>query len=121
VSLTFFPYDFVILSAPSAAEFVARIDKSGISRTNIQDFILNIMLFTPFGFLAVSQIPGWYHHQRMLILIGFCMGFLFSIGIEFVQDWTLLRYATVADVIANTTGSVIGAWLFSDKRNPLRH
>jgi len=114
--ITLFPFDFVILAAPSAADFVARIDKSGMTRANGLDFILNILLFMPFGFLAVSQIPARHQHQRSEILFGLCIGLLFSTSIEFVQDWMLLRHATVADVLANSAGSAVGAWLFASNR-----
>lgn len=65
-----------------------------------KDIFLNILLFIPVGFL----IGGWK---------GLVIGFALSCSIEAVQYFGRLGYCEVDDVVNNTIGTGIGAFLWS--------
>ncbi|PJJ55540.1 VanZ family protein [Compostimonas suwonensis] len=70
---------------------------------SIVEFGANILFFVPFGILGVFILGA----RRWWLTI--VLGFVATAGIEIVQ-YTFLsnRYATADDIIANTTGAVIG-------------
>lgn len=109
--VTLFPFDFVISSPASLFDFVARLEKSLIPEGTPLDFVLNILLFVPWGYLLAALGNRRMRRRRACLAVGFLTSFLFSTGIEFTQDWLLLRHATLADVIANTVGGGVGASL----------
>ncbi|WP_067836200.1 VanZ family protein [Amphibacillus sediminis] len=68
----------------------------------------NIMMFVPFGMLAPVVFRPLRHP---ILLIG--SGFLFSLMIELTQAlFTLTRYGTVDDLFFNTTGAVLGYFVY---------
>jgi len=73
-------------------------------RYRVIEFGANIALFVPVGLFVVilAGARRWW--------LGILVGFTASCTIEFGQYLFLpARFATINDVIANTTGSVIGA------------
>lgn len=77
------------------------------------DVIANVLLFLPLGAgLALAGLP-W---RRALLA-----GALVSLGIETVQLLAIPgRYATLSDVLTNTTGAALGAALAAHRRAWLR-
>jgi glycopeptide antibiotics resistance protein len=68
------------------------------------EFFANIAMFVPLGFLLALLLPQRVWWLALIICPAL------SIGIEFTQAQLLTqRFATVADVIANSSGAVIGA------------
>ncbi len=70
------------------------------------EFAANVAMFVPFGVFVVLWfgVRGWW--------LAPILGLLLSAGIEFVQ-WQFLdtRVADVRDLLANTTGAVLGMLL----------
>lgn len=68
-------------------------------------YINNILLFIPFGFLLT-----YFYEKRWLtiIVIALC----FSAFIEVAQYCFALGFAELDDVISNTVGAIIGSMLF---------
>ncbi|WIB00739.1 VanZ family protein [Curtobacterium sp. MCBA15_012] len=67
------------------------------------EFTANVVFFAPFGFLAVLLLGArrWW--------VGMVGGFVVSVCIETVQALFLpARFASVDDVLANTSGAVLG-------------
>lgn len=67
------------------------------------EFTANIALFVPVGLLMIAYvgIERWW--------LGFVVGFGASVVIELGQLLFLSqRYSSVADVVANTTGAILG-------------
>jgi glycopeptide antibiotics resistance protein len=106
----------VFAPAPEASQFtgivavVARwIEDAGLASFEpayaVLEFVANIVLFVPFGMLWMLAPPA----ARPLAVIG--LGLATSIVIELVQLALPTRYSTVSDVIANTVGAAVGAWL----------
>lgn len=70
------------------------------------EFTANVAFFVPFGFLALLLLGAraWW--------VGVAGGFAVSCAIETVQGLFLpQRYASVDDVVANTSGAIIGVLL----------
>ncbi len=68
------------------------------------DFVLNILLFVPLG-MGVAILSG---SARKTILAGLVLSLL----VEAVQYFFISgRYASVGDVLTNTTGAGLGAWI----------
>jgi glycopeptide antibiotics resistance protein len=68
------------------------------------EFVGNILMFVPLGIFAALLLPrkAWW-----LLLL---MGTAFSVGIEMFQAYFLPgRFPEVRDVVANSTGFLIGA------------
>jgi glycopeptide antibiotics resistance protein len=73
----------------------------------LPDYLQNILLFAPFGFLgyvAVNKQSRW--KPALLILLG-CA---FSTGVEFLQLFSKTRFTALTDVIWNTLGTALGVW-----------
>ena len=68
----------------------------------VLEILANVALFVPIGLLLVLAWPRLRLWQAVLI------GALMSVLIETVQGVMPSRFPTVSDVIANTTGTLIG-------------
>ena len=68
--------------------------------------LLNISLFIPFGFLIHKNV-------KLTPIQTILTGFLFSICIEILQPLLSFdRVSDISDVITNTMGTCIGAYLY---------
>ena len=96
--ITLFPFDFRI-----PAKIQIKI------LTNLSDFMANIVLFIPIGFLfRLSRRPG----KDVLCLSPLFFGILLSMSIEFTQLFIPGRYTQLSDVFTNGLGAWLGAILF---------
>lgn len=88
-------------------------------RIRPDDFILNVLLFTPFGFTAVRALapddgPGPVGARRSramvagVVLAGACL----SMSVELFQVYCHGRMPTTVDVISNTLGTWLGTRAF---------
>lgn len=66
------------------------------------DFILNVMMFVPLGYLIARATNS---ETRALIMIV-----SITVAIESVQFLIPGRYPTLGDVVANTVGGSVGIW-----------
>ncbi len=66
------------------------------------DAILNVFLFVPFG-VGVGVLFGW----RSAALAAFGLSF----GVEVLQMGIPGRFSTLGDILSNTLGGGVGAWL----------
>ena len=70
---------------------------------NKLEFSANIAMFVPVGFLLTMLLPGKLWWLALILCPAL------SMGIEFTQATFLAaRFATINDVIANSSGAVIG-------------
>lgn len=67
----------------------------------------NVIGFMPFGFLLPVMRPK----LRKFSLITF-LGFSFSLGVELIQLLGKVGCFDVDDLLLNTSGAVIGYWIF---------
>ena len=77
-----------------------------------RQIILNILFFIPFGFL-LSAVLHICHlkSKKYVFIITVLAACLLSAGIEFLQLILKLGFSEFDDVIDNTAGAMIGAWL----------
>lgn len=75
-------------------------------KTNFIQYLLNILLFIPFGMLLPLL---WKKYENLFAVV--ISGFLFSLLIEVGQIFTL-RATDIDDLFTNTLGTLIGFILF---------
>lgn len=98
VTLTLIPFDF---RRPDTIRIIFVV--------NFTDFITNIILFMPLGFLF-SLTRGKSNDRFCLKALAF--GGLLSLAIESAQIFISGRYPQVSDVIMNGSGAWLGAIVF---------
>ncbi len=76
-------------------------------------FVLNVILFVPFGFMLSCYVYK-YHRPQHLFLPILLSGLFVSISVELLQYITSRGFTEIDDVINNTVGSMIG-WLAYDR------
>jgi hypothetical protein len=76
----------------------------------VNDVLRNILGFLPFGF-ALSGYLSLGGKVRHAVLITILAGALTSLGIEILQGFIPQRESGVTDIITNTLGTVLGAYL----------
>jgi glycopeptide antibiotics resistance protein/uncharacterized membrane protein len=76
---------------------------------NFKDFIINIILFIPVGFLfALTRRSG----EDTIIVVPLVFGVLFSLLIESAQQFLPDRFPQVSDIITNGIGAWLGSFIF---------
>ena len=86
--------------------------------TNVPDFILNVFLFVPLGFLfQLSRRKNTPLRTSDVLLFGV----LFSCAIESAQLFLVGRYTSVIDVFSNGMGAWMGAKGYLLLRRRLQH
>lgn len=80
------------------------------------DFVLNLLLFVPFGWSALRVFAGAGEGdssprstRRGVMLWIIAAGCLLSVSVELFQVYSHGRIATSADVLSNTIGTWLGA------------
>ena len=106
-----------LVLSPSSATPSSAV--SGVSRTltdlgappwladdDLWERALNVLLFVPVGVIGVLVMPRWPWLRWALV------GFLISGCIELFQGVVLpARDASVSDILTNTLGAGLGAWV----------
>jgi glycopeptide antibiotics resistance protein len=77
----------------------------------IVPMIANILLFVPWGFFAFIALYSVERPTMQTYLLTILLGFSFTLGIEAWQYFLPSRVADVNDVIWNTSGTILGAFL----------
>ena len=76
-----------------------------LATTDLWEPLFNVLLFIPVGVAGVLVCPGWGLGRWIVV------GLLLSGSIELAQGLLLPgRDAAASDVVANTAGTVLGAW-----------
>jgi glycopeptide antibiotics resistance protein len=75
-----------------------------------KDKLFNIVMFLPFGVLVGMTIQSSAKPEKPL-LKATVLAVLFSVAIEALQYFLPQRHPMVSDVLMNTLGSCLGAWL----------
>lgn len=77
----------------------------------IVPMIANVLLFLPWGFLTFIALYTLDRPTLQTYVLTILLGFSLSLGIEGWQYFLPSRVADINDVIWNTTGVVLGAFL----------
>jgi VanZ family protein len=78
------------------------------TRVPIPDFVANVLLFTPFGCFGMWALRRPRHPWGKVVVLAL-LSVMLSVSVEAVQLFTVDRVSSLADVVANTMGGVIGA------------
>lgn len=111
---TLFPFDFHVEPGRTIRATLSAFD-TGFSAAYVwEDVPLNVLLFTPLGFGVAGMVSGRRGGATPIIRLAAAalVGFFVSGLCEFIQGYALVRAPSVADVIANTLGAVVGALVF---------
>lgn len=79
------------------------------SAWSVSDLIMNVVMFVPFGFVHQLTRPrGAPARWWQVALLGLAL----SGAIETAQLFAPTRFPSLLDLLTNTSGALIGAWLF---------
>jgi len=115
---SFVPYGFVPLPLDEALSRVTTALTTMPGRVPRIDFVSNVILFLPFGFLLTgylalrqSRMPGGIIDVWLTLMA--CL--VFSTAIEAAQVFFPVRRVSPTDIIGETAGGLVGAgaWLLS--------
>jgi len=94
---------------------VLRCPRHYFTRTHhfIPDLLLNIIGFIPLGFFLLALLVTLFgKSNNQLAIITIICGLAISLTIELIQAFMPLRSSDLVDVVANTSGTMIGVLLF---------
>ncbi|WP_088240894.1 VanZ family protein [Calothrix rhizosoleniae] len=127
---TLFPFNFSQKLIPE----ITNISYAFRHKTDLTDSVNNVLLFIPFGFGLSNVINKYRKNIIELILIIFIASSGLSFTVEFLQILLPSRSTTIADIVNNSIGGLLGflcfhiwkykiinsIWLFLEKiRNSL--
>jgi len=110
---TTIPFNFVSSHAVAYEHWARMVWNPLISpdtghRVPIPDFVANVLLFTPFGCFGMWALRRPQHPLAKIALLTL-LSALLSTAVETAQLFTVDRVSSIADVVANTWGGIIGA------------
>jgi hypothetical protein len=107
------------LRVPSQLAFVKPwLHRLSLADLHGFDLVLNITGFIPFGFLVMLwQVQSGRVSMGHCVFISILCGLVVSLGIETAQVWLPGRDSSLADLLANTLGTGVGAGPFVAFRN----
>jgi VanZ family protein len=96
--------------------FIRKKDKSFLSIPErflsssryIDDFIMNVMIFIPLGFLVHATFRNRYGNTVWISVIAAAAGIFFTFTVETLQYFSLTRDSSSFDIFANSLGMVAG-------------
>ena len=83
------------------------------------DTLVNFIGFMPFGAAIVIVLRSSNRSSPRIILITAVVGFALSLAIELTQAWMPSRDSSLRDLLLNTAGAPLGAWLWLVARQRL--
>jgi len=77
----------------------------------VQDVAINVFGLVPLGF-CFCALFAWRIGVRHSLLYATIFGFCVSLTIEILQAYMPTRISGTTDLITNTSGTALGAWLY---------
>ncbi|MGD1698502.1 VanZ family protein [Dapis sp. BLCC M229] len=112
ILLTLFPYDFFIQETLSKFSYDFLLKRTE-RPANIQDLVLNILLFIPFGFGCTAFLTQVLNIKIITVAkLVVAVSFILSFVIEILQLFIPTRNPTYVDLLMNTLGGVTGFLIF---------
>jgi hypothetical protein len=109
--LTLFPFRFDFQSRPLASPLPFLLG-SGMKTSGPLDVFLNVLLFVPFGFGLAEKLREKKVSRLATFVSAWAAGAIFSYAIELAQFYMPMRDSGWEDVVTNSTGSLVGFFLF---------
>src|SRR5271156_757655 len=109
--LTLFPFRFDFhskLLGNSSPFFLG----SGMKTSGFSDAFLNVLLFVPLGFGFAEKLRERRISRMTTFFCVWATGAIFSYAIEITQIYIPMRDSGWEDVITNSTGAIVGFFLY---------
>jgi len=102
------PYDFLQDDVNyGSAEFLSGAAANLITR----DIVSNVFLYLPLGVLLHGSLAKRLRSRGMALIITVIFAGAMSLGIEWIQSYSLARVSSLFDLLANIGGALLGASL----------
>ncbi len=102
-----YPFSFAGVDGAGPLELLKTMS---FSRTTRSDLAANVLLYLPLGacltWLFAAQLGG-----LLAAILATLFGAALSFGIEFAQLYETRRVASLFDLLANSIGAFVGAWI----------
>ena len=113
VFCTLFPFNFTVPHGMTLRQAAAPFNYWDLyDPSNLMDTPNNVVLFIPFGFSLACLARTRHIRTFRTILLAGLISCIYSCTIEFLQQWLPLRDSSLADILSNTTGGMVGAAVF---------
>jgi len=109
--LTLFPFRFDFQSRPLGSPWPFLLG-SGMKTSGPLDVFLNVLLFVPFGFGLAEKLRERKVSRLATFFMVWTAGAIFSYAIELAQFYMPMRDSGWGDVVTNSTGALVGFFLF---------
>jgi VanZ family protein len=112
----FYPFEFSLDSGYSVDEFIkgfSTIIPITVERLVNKDFVINFLVFVPYGFLLYYSLTLLGKTSGNAILLASLCGAVLSFLIELLQVFLPDRYPSATDVLANTLGTFGGTLFYA--------
>jgi VanZ like protein len=109
--LTLFPFRFDFQSRPLSGPLPFLLG-GGVKTWGTFDVFLNVLLFVPFGFGLAEKLREKKVSRLATLVVVWAAGGIFSYAIELAQFYMPMRDSGWEDVVSNSTGSLLGFFLF---------
>jgi glycopeptide antibiotics resistance protein len=81
------------------------------NREYVNDLVINILGLVPLG-TCFAALFAWLVSRKWALSYVVILGVCVSLTIEVLQAFLPARSSGTTDLITNTTGSALGAWLY---------
>lgn len=105
---TLFPFDFAFLVTATGTLPPPVFDWRPFQPDNLRDVIRNLILFVPFGFGVGAYLGLSGRRRKAATGLVFALGAVLSAAIELLQLGLPYRVAGLSDILANSTGALVG-------------
>lgn len=78
------------------------------------DLTVNVFGLVPLGF-CFAALLAWLKGRPRSLLYAALLGFLTSLTIEILQAFMPTRFSGMTDLVSNTLGAALGAWLYLNR------
>jgi hypothetical protein len=83
----------------------------------LDDAVINLLIFVPLGLLASGALRRAGHPPLRTVAVTLALAAVVSLTAELLQHWIIPRSSELSDVVLNTTGAGLGAWLAARARS----
>lgn len=80
----------------------------------LRDVLLNVLFYVPFGYFLAARHAA--SSRAKVVVSAAALAFALSAVTEISQVFSHGRFPAVTDVVTNTAGAIIGAWLANTRR-----
>jgi VanZ family protein len=107
--VTLTPFDFSFTSG-NAVRHLIHAWPNRLGWAFARDAAINVGLFIPLG-VAACVTYARYWRRGTAVAATLAHGAILSFGIEVLQYYEVARYSSLSDLVFNSMGTLIGAWL----------